>query len=158
MFTQTDNYLTDLAYYIMYCDIINTISRYDSSVKPMRADNFFEYAVPLSSGNLASTLGFDMSRITEVITKLRLSGNKDYRYNSDGSFISYGPNTTMPTAVIVHDGHSEPVIEMLTRNFSVAYVMNKGDIDISLQVLTSIKPDYIIYLCDEGNIDFAIRG
>ena len=35
--------------------------------------------------------------------------------------------------------------------------MRKGDTNITDKILSSVRPDYIIYLCDEGNINFEIK-
>lgn len=157
IFNQTDDLLTDLAYYNMYREVVSIIAQRHSNVKPIRSDGFLEYSVPLSGGGLASSLGFDMSRVTEVVTKFRFSISKPHFHNGDGSYVCYSADPTLPTAVIVYDELSEPMVELLTQHFSATYVMRKGDTNITDKILSSMRPDYIIYLCDEGNINFEIK-
>lgn len=159
MFFQTTDELTDMAYYYMYYEIISQLSQaspqYSEIFTPIKAERFMEYSSPVSDGFLAGALGFDPESVTERVTKLRFTGNSHSVKNPDGSVRYYGTDDELPNAVIVYDTDCEPLIGLLAEHFGNTYVM-KHDNAIPANILVSMKPDFIIYICDEGNIDFTV--
>ena len=160
MFFQTDERITDIAYYYMYCEILNSMrnstDKYDGYFKPVKAEQFLEYSYPVSTGMLASSLGFDMNRVTERVTRLKFTNGKTQINVGNGAFAYYGTNEDMPCAIIVYDNDCEPLITLLAEHFRYTYVMKKNETAIPESLLSSVSPDFIIYLCDESKIDFTL--
>ena len=161
MFFQTTDELTDIAYYYMYCEIMSQLSqsstKYAKMFKPIKAEQFMEYSIPVSNGELASSLGFDPESVIEKVTRLRFTGNCHSIKNPDGSMSYYGINDELPNTIIVYDNDCEPLIRLLAEHFCYTYAMKINDDAIPSNILSSMNPDFIIYICDEGNIDFTVN-
>ena len=152
LFLQTDETITDLGYYYMYCEIVKSLG-----MTPMGHDRFQEYSVTMTGGILAGALGFDTSMVTETVTRLIFSCDTKFAELSNGSRVAYSSNGKLPRAVIVYDNKCVPLLDMLSTHFSISYFLPEGDTNISNAAIETISPDYIIYLCDEGKIDFMLR-
>lgn len=152
LFSQTDETITDLGYYYMYSEIVNAMG-----MTPIGHDRFLEYSVPMTSGRLASALGFDTSKVSESVTRLRFSCDTKFAELSNGSRVAYSSDGKLPRAIVVYDRKSLPMLDLLSTHFSVSYFLPEGDTNISNAAIETIDPDYIIYLCDEGEIDFLLR-
>ena len=159
MFYQTDEVITDLAYYYMYCEIVSRLEEMETGYKkaflPIRPESFVEYTMPVTTGNHSIALGFEASSVTENVTRLKYSNSKKMISVSDGSKIYFGDDGALPTAVIVCDDSSEPLVNLLTEHFRYSYVLPKNQNVLPDDVIESVRPDYVIYLCNEGSISFA---
>jgi hypothetical protein len=115
-----------------------------------------EYTMPVTVGYHSAALGFDLARVGETVTRLKYSNTKRTLNMSDGSRIYYDDNDALPTAVIVCDDSGEPLANLLTEHFRYSYVLKKNQTVISDDVIEWVNPDFVIYLCDEANINFTV--
>ena len=157
LFYQTDNDPTDIAYYYMYQELIRRLSEKFPSMSPVGIDNFVEYSYPYKNGSLASALGFDMSKLSERVTKFKFTNNAEYVTMSNGAILSYRFNEKLPNAVVIYDEKGAPLIDLLAEHFNVMYVLPKNSFELQDEALSKVRPDCIIYLCSEGKIDFNLR-
>ena len=160
MLYQTSESITDLAYYYMYCAITARLydmtDEYKWAFMPIRPENFMEYTMPVTTGEHTSLLGFDEKAVTETVTRLKYENSKKIVNVSDGSKIYFGGKATLPTAVIVCDRIGEPLLDLLSEHFRYCYVLRINETVVPDDVLSAVDPDFIIYICDEGKIDFTV--
>ena len=143
MFYQTDETVTDMAYYYMYCEIINYLAKstpkYSGALKPVKADRFFEYSVPVTNGGHVSCLGFDPRKVTESVTRLKFTNSKHYLSSGDGTFAYFGNDASQPRAVIVYDGDYSSLIGLLAEHFEYTCVVKDNDGVVQESIISAVR-------------------
>lgn len=158
MFAQSTEALTDLAYYYMYLELASKISEHFDKVIPTDISEYDVVSYRVRNGAHASALGFDSNLFSEKIEKLMFKNNAMYMpsYNKVDRtriFVTHNMTEGLPSAVVVRDSSGTGMLDLLAEHFSTMYVLAENNYNISNAILETVRPDYIIYLCDEGNID-----
>lgn len=163
MFAQTSEMITDLANYYMYRQIIDGISEEFGAVVPKNKEELSSIIYRTGSGAHAIALGFENYRFIEKTDSLIIRSAAEYFQGGSADVDKMGEYTVrnyideLPSAIIVRDGASTKLLDMLSDHFETMHVLAEGDTEISDRVLRSVEPDYIIYLCDEESICDLIR-
>lgn len=160
MFNQSNEKLTDTAYYYMYRTLAEKIAEDFSGVSPISLSDMRSYIYRLSNGHHAVALGFEKYGFIEQTKNLVITGSAEYiqsgsKNNSidkTRSFVTKKDGEGLPTAIVVRDSVGTGLLELLAEHFSEMYVLDENSTVISDALLSSVQPDYIIYLFDEGNI------
>ena len=84
-----------------------------------------------------------------MYTQAGATGN---RIDKTKAFVSRRDGEGLPTAIIVRDSVGTGLIGLLAEHFSEMHVLDENNTEIENELLSSVAPDYIIYLFDEGNI------
>jgi hypothetical protein len=117
----------------------------------------------MGRGAHAIALGFENYRLIEKTDSFVVRTGAEYFQNGSTDVDKTGAYTVrnyideLPSAIIVRDGASLKLIDMLSDHFETLYVLADGDTNIPDKVLRTVDPDYIIYLCDEESICDMIR-
>jgi len=163
MFAQTSEMITDLANYYMYREIIDGIAEEFGAVVPKDRDDLSSIVYRTGSGAHALALGFENYRLIEKTDSLIIRSGAEYFQGGSTDVDKTGEYTVknyideLPSAVIVREGASIKLLDMLSDHFETMHVLAEGDTEIPDSVLRSVDPDYIIYLCDEESICDLIR-
>lgn len=160
MFNQSNEKLTDAAYYYMYRELIGVVAEKFAAVTPTDRESFRSYVYRLSNGRHAVALGFDKYGFIEKTENLIITSNAEYSQagsnnnNIDKSkaFVSRRSTEELPTAIIVRDSTGTDLLDLLSEHFSEMHVLDENTSYIPDELLESVDPDYVIYLIDEGNI------
>ena len=161
LYYQTTESITDLGSYHMYYALMSKIGSVFPAVVPREQKDIVLKNTTFEGGDLSAALGFEAGKITENVAKIDVDISK-YINKSEGfdiseKFVSYNYVAGLPTAVVVRGEGCDKMLELMMEHFSVMYVLAEGDSDIPEKVLKTVAPDYIIYLCPEGNIDFSVK-
>ena len=165
MFSQSNEKMTDAAYYYMYREIVERISADFPSVTPIDKENMRSYVYRLSNGQHAVALGFEKYGFIEknenlVITngaEYTQSGSQNNNIDKTKAFVSRRSGNDLPTAIIVRDSVGTGLLDLLAEHFSEMHVLDENVTTVNDDLLSSVKPDYVIYLIDEGNIGSMIE-
>lgn len=156
IFEQTGDSITDMAGYYIYRELMKHV---EGAAKHDLTSDIFTLSTKVSAGGgLLSGLGFGNKGIVESLEVLSVNGKAKYSCNHSGdfniekSFVTEQSDRSLPVAVVVRDGQSDKVIEMMAESFSTMYVLEKGDYDINGDIIEKIAPDYLIYLCSESSV------
>lgn len=166
MFNQSNENLTDTAYYYMYRYLIEMISEDFPTVSPTEIEDIRSYTYRLSNGRHAVALGFEKYGFIEQTAKLVIT--TDAVYTQEGvtgksidktkAFVSRRDGEGLPTAIIVRDSVGTGLIDLLAEHFSEMHVLDENNTEIENELLSSVAPDYIIYLFDEGNMGSILEN
>lgn len=163
MFFQTSETMTDLANYYVYKTLIEKVSEDFALVVPKSKEEYSSIVYKAGIGAHALALGFGDSRLIEKTDSLVIKSVSEYfqggstDVDKTEAFTVRNYIDELPKAIIVRDGASTKLIDMLAEHFETLYVLAEGETNIPESVLRSVDPDYIIYLCDETSICDMIR-
>ena len=59
----------------------------------------------------------------------------------------------LPTAVMIRDSYSANLFPFICEHFSYLYCQRMWDYELNYDKITEIKPDYVIYVICERNLD-----
>lgn len=161
LYYQTSDGITDMGNYYMYSELMNVLSTNTASLKPYSLDSAKYTLIRQKAvkGELLERLGMWLGDVTETAVKITVNDKVDYYQDSDRfditkQFVTYNDNLgeNLPVAIVVRDGNTDKMLELMAEHFSVMYVLDKGATEIPPEVLDSISPDYVIYLTPEVNI------
>ena len=164
IFNQSNEKLTDTAYYYMYRTLAEKIAEDFVSVSPIELEDMRSYIYRLSNGRHAVALGFEKYGFIEQTKNLVITngaeyiqaGSKNNSIDKTKAFVTKKEGDGLPTAIVVRDSVGTGFIDFLAEHFSEMYVLDENTAEISDDLLSSVQPDYIIYLFDEGNIGSLI--
>ncbi len=161
LYYQTLDSITDLASYYMYYSLMGSIAEDFPAVVPCERKDIVLKNTVFSDGDLSEALGFEAGSIKENVARIEVDADeyihKGENFDMANKFVSYNYVAGLPSAVVVRGEGCDRMLELMAEHFSVMYVLAEGDSDIPEQVLKTVAPDYIIYLCPEGNIDFSVN-
>ena len=165
MFAQANEKMTDAAYYYMYREIIEAISEDLTAVTPIDKESLKSYVYRLSNGRHAVALGFEKYGFIEKTEKLVITNQAEYTQNGSNkgdvdktkAFVSRRSGEDLPVAIVIRDSSCISLLDLLAEHFSEMYVLDENITTVSDSLLSSICPDYVIYLVNEGNIESIIE-
>lgn len=166
MFNQSNEKLTDMAYYYMYRALTEMISEDFPTVSHTRIEDIRSYTYLLSNGRHAVALGFEKYGFIEQTAKLVITTEAVYtqagatgnRIDKTKAFVSRRDGDGLPTAIIVRDSVGTGLLDLLSEHFSEMHVLDENNTEIENELLSSVAPDYIIYLFDEGNMGSLLEN
>ena len=103
-------------------------------------------------GELVTRLGLDGAVISEKYLTLEQAFEKRARFEHSGdgvfditrAFISYVDDDTLPVAIVMRDEYGTEMLENMADHFSKMIVLREGEFTLSDELISEIKPDYII--------------
>ena len=161
LYYQTSDGITDMGNYYMYFELMNALSREFIFFKPNSIDSAKYTLVRQKAikGELLEYVGTWSGDVTETAVKITVNDKVDYyqeldKFDITKQFVTYNDDAgeELPVAIVVRDGNTDKMLELMAEHFSVMYVLDKGATEIPTKVLDSISPDYVIYLTPEVNI------
>ena len=167
LFAQTSDVMSDLGQYYVYLDLAERIKRdHPAVVEPMSIGSFGRVKYRIGSGVHSAALGFDSYKVIEkmdgfvvnTVAEFFRSDGRAYVTDKTEEFYTRNYIDSLPTAIIVRDGAETKMIEMLSMHFETMYVLAEGDRYIPESIISSVKPDYVIYLCRESAISQITAG
>ena len=178
LYWKTDSHWNDYGSFIAYTELFDYISEKHPECAPRSFDEFnwaedyylggdiatyLEYYgidgyayndTPMREYNVLRTPKFEMP---EVISSVR-------RYVSDRR-LTYDPSTVqnqrtiqtnrpgLPSAIVMRDSYSSQLYDILAERFDTTWYKSMWDFTFSNSEMKQKKPDYIIYILVERNID-----
>ena len=160
LYSQTDMMWTGFGAYVGYHSLISRISEKFSSVKVHELIDFSAVTDENVGGELVTRLGLDGAVISEKYLTLEQAFEKRARfeYSGDGAFditrafISYVDDDTLPVAIVIRDEYGTEMLENMADHFSKMIVLREGEFTISDELISEIKPDYIITIRCNGEL------
>lgn len=158
----TDTHWTELGAYYGYYGIMSEIAKTSPACKPYELSDFEITETVDKGGDLAEFIHIDR-RITENVPHLSL-GNKsallgEYykpdtiaRPEQTGDFTTRTSDRTLPVGYMMRDSYSMQMIPYIGEHFSNMYYEEMWNYEIDYDVLSDIKPDYVIMVFAERNI------
>ncbi len=157
LYYQTDTHWTETGAYFGYRAIAEAAGQ-----EPLPLHSFKTEEKTVPSGDLASFAG--ISRISETVrflkpgTKLKAVGiaNKPDTIDRSvyaGELESAVNDGNLPTAVMIRDSYSANLFPFICEHFSFLYCQRMWDYELNYDKITEIKPDYVIYVICERNLD-----
>ncbi len=161
----TDTHWTELGAYYGYRAIMNNVSAAFPSAAPYAPEELkITYGVN-NGGDMAEFLGIE-KRITENVPHLSVAGRSMLvsRYDkpdtinrpeATGDFTTKARGASLPVAYMLRDSYSMQMIPLIGEHFSTLYYEEMWNYEIDFDALEELKPDYVIYVIAERNINVA---
>jgi hypothetical protein len=111
----------------------------------------------IPGGKFIGALGLDRIVVSEITQGCEMnSGNLEFFFygkeDLTQKYRAENRNTSLPTAIIIHDEYGTEAARFLCESFSQAIVYAESDFRIDAQDLAELKPDYVIRIVGENNI------
>lgn len=160
LYSQTDMMWTGFGAYVGYHSLISRISEKFSSVKVHELIDFSAITEENVGGELVTRLGLDGAVISEKYLTLEQAFEQRARFEYSGegafditrAFISYVDDDTLPVAIVMRDEYGTEMLENMADHFSKMIVLREGEFTLSNELISEIKPDYIITIRCNGEL------
>ena len=160
LYSQTDMLWTGFGAYVGYHSLISRISEKFSSVKVHELVDFSAVTEENVGGELVTRLGLDGAVISEKYLTLEQAFESRARFEHSGdgvfditrAFISYVDDDTLPVAIVMRDEYGTEMLENMADHFSKMIVLREGEFTLSDELISEIKPDYIITIRCNGEL------
>ena len=160
LYSQTDMMWTGFGAYVGYHSLISRISEKFSSVKVHELIDFSAVTEENVGGELVTRLGLDGAVISEKYLTLERAFEPQARFEHSGdgafditrAFISYVDDDTLPVAIVMRDEYGTEMLENMAEHFSKMIVLREGEFTLSDELISEIKPDYIITIRCNGEL------
>lgn len=160
LYYQTYDKLTDTGSYYLYRELMTRISKEYPSAAPHPIDSgsYILTRRRMGAGELAEELGFTSRMLSETAVTIDVKGSFEFDHNYSGKidmmgeFVTYKNDADLPSALVIRDGDSDKIVEMMADNFSMMYVLEKGATEIP-EYVNLENFDYVIVIASEIDID-----
>lgn len=175
IYFSTDTHYTELGAYYCYLEIMNAVKKYhpDVKIRTLGEDYTVEY-YDLEGGDMSSMVRLEGLRETApfVIANFEETGSYYHSKREDGIKVAgfhpsdWERNSSIdsdnPTAYFIGDSYGCYILPFIGANFSKVWT-NPGvlwNYGVDYDMLKENKPDYVIFLICERNInsDLSIMG
>lgn len=161
LYCQTGAIWTGFGSYVGYHSLMSRIAQKFSSVNVHELVDFSAATEENVGSELVTRLGLDGAVISESYLTLVRSFPTKARYAQSGdndvfditqAFISYTDNDSLPVAIVTRDAYGTEMLENIAEHFSKMMVLGEGEYTISDEMISEIKPDYIITIRCNGEL------
>lgn len=160
LYSQTDMMWTGFGAYVGYHSLISRMSEKFDSVKVHELIDFSAVTEENVGGELVTRLGLDGAVISEKYLTLEQAYEQRARFEHSGdgafditrAFISYVDDDTLPVAIVMRDEYGTEMLENMADHFSKMIVLREGEFTLSDELISEIKPDYIITIRCNGEL------
>lgn len=159
-YRQTDTGLTPLGAFSAYRAIFQQLAEEDFSLTPLHRSDYQLSVETYPGGDLIEALGLDGASLTEQVTVLtpnqttytRTGMAGDNTPSDEEALLYRNENTNLPVAVVLRDASGTALLPYLAEHFSLVYVLEENDFNLTDAFLQEVKPDYIFQLTSEYNL------
>ena len=160
LYGQTDVMWTGFGAYVGYHSLISKVSEKFESVQVHELMDFSAITEQNVGGELVTRLGLDGAVISENYLTLQRSFQPQARFEHSGdsafditqAFISYTDDSTLPVAIVMRDEFGTEMLENIAEHFSKMIVLREGDFAVGDELISEIRPDYIINIRCNGEL------
>ncbi|MBQ9079850.1 MAG: hypothetical protein IJY27_02150 [Clostridia bacterium] len=160
LYSQTDMLWTGFGAYVGYHSLMTEISEKFSSVNVHELVDFMAVSEYNVGGELVTRLGLDGAVIVEEYLTLQRLYQPQARFEHSGdgafditqAFISYVDDPTLPVAIVTRDAYGTEMLDNMAEHFSKMIVLREDEFTISDELISEIKPDFIITIRCNGEL------
>ncbi|HBL84199.1 MAG: hypothetical protein A2Y17_07910 [Clostridiales bacterium GWF2_38_85] len=176
MYWKTDTHWTDYGAFLAYTELFDYIKQRFPEAAPREFDEFDFVEDYYYSGDMSVYLGYSESTIKEYnarrVPKFSMSTQlqeiSEKRYVS-AKKLTYTPsfaqnqhiintgNNDLPNCIVMRDSYGTQIMDIIPERMNQTVMRGMWDYGIRTQELNTYKPDYVIIVIVERNIDSIIN-
>ena len=169
LYYKLDSHWTDYGAFVAYTELFDHIAEKFPEAKPRTIDQFNWYGKDYQSGDMSYYLGMSKYGIREYsyyrTFKIEVPYGATYvnryvsadklTYSDDVTYerILTTKDRTLPTAIVMRDSYSTQMYDILAERLYRTYYSGMWNYTWDNSQIDRVKPDYVIYLLAEWNID-----
>ena len=182
LYYKTDSHWADYGAYVAYDALFDHISKKFPEASPRSVDEFYWNPNYYEGGDMAYYLAKLSSQGPSMRVKLReyayfrtfKDGNVPFsitsvpRYQSN-TLLAYSNNVTyaqsfstgnekLPSCIVMRDSYSTQIFDLIPERMNNTQYLGMWDYTWNNRSISASKPDYIIYIVAEWNLDSIIYG
>ena len=176
LFYHLDSHWADYGAYLAYVELYNHISQKFPAAKPRGVDEFDWVADYYESGDMTYYLSIPQEKVFEYawfrkfksgsgaassITSVpRYRSAKRLAYSTEATyemnFETY--NTKLPNVLVMRDSFSTQIFDLIADRSNKSHFLGMWDESWKRSVVNAEKPDYVIFILAEWNLDSVLKG
>lgn len=161
LYPLTDSHLSPLGAYYAYSSLMTHLSTEDAVLRPIPLERFVQSECLIPGGDLLKEIGLesmDMTEkqiiLTDTVNPIAAEENipPETGLVQHDAVLMRNRDSTLPTALVMHDSYGSSLIPFICAHFSETYVLSVDDFNLQDALVSAVKPDYIFILLNEYNI------
>jgi hypothetical protein len=158
LYYQTDSLWTDIGAFVGYYTLINEYIKSDN----VKAHTLYNYKLNVGEdigGELVTGLGLDNIIISEKFVTLKPdfaptyhAEQSDINFDIRKAYITYNNRSDLPVAIVMRDEYGTAMLDNMAEHFSKMAVQSEGIYTFSDDLITMLKPDYVIIIRCNGEL------
>ena len=169
LYYKLDSHWSDYGAFVAYTELFNHISEKFPEAAPRSADQFNWNPDYYMSGDMTYYLAMSQSQIKEYCYYRTFNVNVPSAVTSTNRYVSANKltysdpmtyeniintgNSDLPNCIVLRDSYSTQMYDILAERMNKTYYRGMWNYGWDNNLINSEKPDYIIYLIAEWNID-----
>ena len=174
LYFKLDSHWSDYGAFVAYTELFNHISKTFPEAKPHGIDEFNWRSDYYKSGDMAYYLGLSRYGIKEysyyrtfnfpvpkaVTLVNRYTSEQSLTYSDDVTYerTIYTGDKTLPSAIVMRDSYSTQMYDILAERMNKTHYSGMWNYIWDNSRIKSVKPDYVIYIVAEWNLDSILNG
>lgn len=174
LYYKLDSHWTDYGAFVAYTELFNHISKQFPDAKPRELEDFNWYGKDYQSGDMSYYLGMSKYGIREYAHYRTFKIEVPYSATYVDRYVSYDKltysddvtyertlttnNKSLPKAIVMRDSYSTQMYDILAERCYRTYYSGMWNYTWDNSQMNRVKPDYVIYLVAEWNLDSIIYG
>lgn len=174
IYYKLDSHWTDYGAFVAYTELFNHISKQFPDAKPRSIDDFNWYGKDYQSGDMSYYLGMSKYNIREYAHYRTFRIDVPYSATYVERYVSYDKltysdevtyertlttnNKSLPKTIVMRDSYSTQMYDILAERCYRTYYSGMWNYTWDNSQINRVKPDYVIYLVAEWNLDSIIYG
>ncbi len=174
LYFKLDSHWSDYGAFLAYTELFNHISEKFPDAKPHDISEFNWKGDYYESGDMCYYLGLSRFPIQEysyyrtfnipapeTVTYIpRYESSESLSYSEDVTYekVVYTNNKKLPSAIVIRDSYSTQMYDILAERMKRTYYLGMWNYAWNKYKMESEKPDYVIYIVAEWNLDAILNG
>ena len=174
LYFKLDSHWSDYGAFVAYTELFNHISKTFPEAKPHGIDEFNWRGDYYQSGDMAYYLGMSRFGIKEysyyrtfnfpvpkaVTLVNRYTSEQSLTYSDDVTYerTVYTGIKSLPNAIVMRDSYSTQIYDLIAERMNQTHYLGMWNYTWDNSLINSEKPDYVIYILAEWNLDAVING
>ena len=169
-----DSHWSDYGAFVAYTELFEHIAQKYPAAAPRPAEDFDWHADFYDSGDMTYYLAMSQTKVKEFcyyrtfkadapaaiasVPRYRRATSLTYSDDVTRQNVINTGRSELPSALILRDSYSTQLYDILAERFNVTHYMGMWDYNWNNNLISSEKPDYVIYVIAEWNADSIING
>ena len=174
LYFKLDSHWTDYGAFVAYTELFNHISQTFPEAVPRNIDDFNWRNDYYKSGDMAYYLGlsrfgikeysyyrtFDIPIPKSITLVNRYTSEQSLTYSDDVTYerTIYTSDLSLPSAIVMRDSYSTQMYDILAERMNKTHYSGMWNYTWDNSRIKSVKPDYVIYIVAEWNLDSILNG